>query len=228
MCTIRLVGWPFRCFSFFAEFQQAVGHQCYHASKLCSRWMYEPLVKGVRGSFFRFPDDDDERHRHAWIRGACHRREAKWQPSKHMRVCSAHFVSGNKSDDPMDVEWAPSVIGIRSRGMEVGQMNKERHERAKRRASSPALHAPPSKQPSSNISGCSQLGEPSKLPTQDEREAAPPTIDELQAEIVALRERVAQLEHECEYLRSLEDRLEVLQKEVECLAKSQMRAKMIE
>ena len=193
------------------------------ADGCANRWF-----KGCEVRFFRFPDDDDERRRHAWIRGACPRREAKWQPSKHMRVCSAHFVSGNKSDDPMDVDWAPSVIGIRSRGMEVGRMNKERHERAKRRASSPALHAPPSKQPSSNISGCSQLGEPSKVPTQDEREAAPPTIDELQAEIVALRERVAQLEHECEYLRSLEDRLEVLQKEVECLAKSQMRAKMIE
>ena len=106
------------------------------------------------------------------------------KPSKHMRVCSAHFVSGNKCDDPMDVDWSPSVIGIRSRAMEVGQMNKERHERAKRRASSPALHAPPSKQPSSNISGCSEVGEPSKVPTQDEREAAPPTIDELQAELL--------------------------------------------
>ena len=43
---------PFRCFSFFAEFQHALGLQCYHASKLCSRWMYEPLVQGVWGSFY--------------------------------------------------------------------------------------------------------------------------------------------------------------------------------
>ena len=141
-------------------------------------------------------------------------------------MCSAHFVSENKCDDPMDidVDRAPSEIGIRSRGMEVGLINKERHKRAKRRASSPALHAPPSKQPFSNISCCSQLGEPSQVPTQDECK----TIDELQAEIVVLHERVAQLEHECEYLRSLEDRLEVLQKKVECLAKSQIRAKMID
>ena len=118
--------------------------------------------RSVRFDFFIFSDD---RRRHAWIGGACPHREAKWQPLKHMRVCSAHFVSSNKCDDPMDVDWAPSVIRIRSQGIEVGQLNKERHERAKRRASSPALHAPPSKQPSSNISSCSQC-EPSKVPNR--------------------------------------------------------------
>ena len=188
MCTTRLVGGLFvaslslRSFSMLLVSSAIMPVSC-AADGCTNRWF-----KGCEVRFFRFPDDDDERRRHAWSRGACPRREAKWQPSKHMRVCSAHFVSGNKCDDPMDVDWAPSVIGIRSRGMEVGRMNKERHERAKRRASSPALLAPPSKQPSSNISGCSQLGESSKVPTQDECEAAPPW---LQAEIVALREKAA-------------------------------------
>ena len=37
-------------------------------------------------------------------------RRENWQPSEHSWVCSAHFVSGKKSDDPLSPDYVPSVF----------------------------------------------------------------------------------------------------------------------
>lgn len=65
---------------------------------------------GSEISFFRFPAVDSDR-RSQWI-AAVKRRTASgkpWEPSKHDRVCSDHFVQGKPSMDPCDADYAPSV-----------------------------------------------------------------------------------------------------------------------
>ena len=63
--------------------------------------------KGTKLSFYRFPADRERRSK--WI--AALKRE-DWQPSEHSWVCSAHFVSGKKSDDPLSPDYIPSVFSF--------------------------------------------------------------------------------------------------------------------
>ena len=48
----------------------------------------------------------------------------------YVRVFSAHSVSGLPSDDPLHVDWAPSIIGSRSKSREVVEASRDRLERA--------------------------------------------------------------------------------------------------
>ena len=56
-------------------------------------------------SFYRFPVDPDRRSR--WL--AAVKRE-NWQPKVSSWVCSAHFVSGKKDDDPLSPDYVPSIF----------------------------------------------------------------------------------------------------------------------
>ena len=60
-------------------------------------------VKGCGVSFYRFPVDMDRRSR--WI-AAINRKN--WQPSEYSWLCSSHFISGSKSDDPLSPDYIPS------------------------------------------------------------------------------------------------------------------------
>ena len=56
---------------------------------------------GCDRSFYRFPAHPEERRRR-WI-AALHRQRKDgsfWSPGPGCRVCSDHFISGKKSDDP--------------------------------------------------------------------------------------------------------------------------------
>ena len=69
-----------------------------------------------------------------------------------------------------------------------------------------------------------ELEQAAKPPADPYQDA---TREELLEEIQKLREQVAELTKECDYLRSLEERIQMLEKEVECLSKSCMSSKMI-
>ena len=61
--------------------------------------------KGSSLSFYRFPVDPARRAE--WV--AAVRRE-KWEPTEHLWLCSAHFVSGSKSNDRLSPDYVPSVF----------------------------------------------------------------------------------------------------------------------
>ena len=63
------------------------------------------LTKGSSQSFYRFPTENDRRRR--WI-SAINRKD--WRPTQYSYVCSAHFVSGKKSDDPVSPDYVPSMF----------------------------------------------------------------------------------------------------------------------
>uniref|UniRef100_H2ZYA6 X-ray repair cross complementing 2 n=1 Tax=Latimeria chalumnae TaxID=7897 RepID=H2ZYA6_LATCH len=60
-------------------------------------------VPGV--SFYRIPTNPVRRQQ--WVSAI--KREG-WQPTRHTRLCSAHFVSGVKSDNPLAPNYIPSIF----------------------------------------------------------------------------------------------------------------------
>ena len=60
-----------------------------------------------KGYFYRFPKGKSKSSK--WI--AAVRRE-KWEPTEHTWLCSAHFISGKKSDDPLSPDYTPSIFSF--------------------------------------------------------------------------------------------------------------------
>ncbi|CAM1293284.1 Uncharacterised protein r2_g235 [Pycnogonum litorale] len=58
-------------------------------------------------SLYRIPADPERSNR--WI--AAIRRD-KWEHNKWTRLCSQHFISGAKSDDPLSPDWIPSIFSF--------------------------------------------------------------------------------------------------------------------
>ena len=61
--------------------------------------------KGCGLSFYRFPANHSRRNKRL---AAIKRKD--WQPSDYSWICSAHFVSGKKSNDPLSPDYVPSVF----------------------------------------------------------------------------------------------------------------------
>ena len=68
----------------------------------CAVGCAKRAVKGCGVSFYRFPADADRKAR--WIVAI------NWQPTEHSWLCSSHFISGAKSDDPLSPDFVPSVF----------------------------------------------------------------------------------------------------------------------
>jgi len=64
-----------------------------------------PYTKDCGVSFHRFPADPDRRRR--WI-AALNRKD--WEPNEYTWLCGRHFISGTKSDDPLDPDFVPSIF----------------------------------------------------------------------------------------------------------------------
>jgi len=62
-------------------------------------------TKGNTLSFYRFPADTERRR--LWI-SAINRKG--WEPNEYSYVCSAHFVSGKKSNDVLSPDYVPSIF----------------------------------------------------------------------------------------------------------------------
>jgi len=70
---------------------------------------------------FRIPASN--RKRAAWIRAISRR---QWLPKKWHRICQRHFVSGEPSDDPEDIDYRPTLF---MRGQDENSVLTKRQER---------------------------------------------------------------------------------------------------
>ena len=88
--------------------------------------------KGSGVHFYRFPDDKERRAK--WIAAVARK---NWEPTEHSWICSAHFVSGAKDNNPLSPDYVPSVFSyIKSpvkRKLEEGMKRFERVSQAKKR-----------------------------------------------------------------------------------------------
>ena len=157
-----------------------------------------------------------------------------------MRVCSAHFFSWSPSDDPLHVDWAPSIIGSRSKSREVGEASRDRLERAKGRATRPLVlclvQVRKCKQLQLQLLNLNRQATSARTTTpagsipsnmEDSDSLSEVLRADLEEEVRVLRRKVQQLEEECRYLRTLEEKVIKLEDEVQCLCKSKMSAKLI-
>ena len=85
-------------------------------------------VKGCGVSFYRFPADLDRRAR--WV-SAVNRKN--WQPTEHSWLCSSHFISGVKSDDPLSPDFVPSVFSYTTSSLKRKQINDLQSYRRRKR-----------------------------------------------------------------------------------------------
>lgn len=83
--------------------------------------------KGCGLSFYRFPVDPIKRAQ--WI-AAVGRKD--WQPTEYNWICSAHFVGGFKSNDPLSPAYIPSIfVHVDSPVKKKAQQDMARYERNK-------------------------------------------------------------------------------------------------
>ena len=82
--------------------------------KLSKQWAKAVVLLAVRtdtlkaGSgihFYRFPEKAERRAR--WVAAVGRK---NWAPNEHSWICSVHFVSGAKSNDPLSPDYVPSVF----------------------------------------------------------------------------------------------------------------------
>ena len=61
--------------------------------------------KGMSAHFYRFPGDPARRAR--WIAAV---NGKDWTPNEHSWICSDHFISGEKSNDPLSPNYMSSIF----------------------------------------------------------------------------------------------------------------------
>lgn len=89
----------------FATLSQDARRTSEMVKSCCAVGCANRLTKGSALSFYRFPTDSDRRSR--WI-AAINRKD--WCPTEYSYVCSAHFVSGKKSNDQLSPDYVPSIF----------------------------------------------------------------------------------------------------------------------
>ena len=93
--------------------------RCLKESKIKQGGKYCSAVKcnnsanrdGPRGiKFYRFPNDTIRRKRWTTLVNRTQPNGSPWYPGPDSRLCSEHFVSSKKSDNPDDPDYEPSVF----------------------------------------------------------------------------------------------------------------------
>ncbi|XP_039551068.1 THAP domain-containing protein 1-like [Pimephales promelas] len=59
--------------------------------------------------FYNIPKNPERRHK--WISAI---KRDHWTPTEHSRLCSEHFISGMKSDNPLNPDYVPSLFAYLS------------------------------------------------------------------------------------------------------------------
>ncbi|XP_065889366.1 uncharacterized protein [Dysidea avara] len=71
----------------------------------CAVGCHNVFVKGNGIHWYKFPPEPETRAR--WISAI---RREHWEPTQNTWICSEHFISGEKSSDPLSPDYVPSVF----------------------------------------------------------------------------------------------------------------------
>ena len=124
-----------RCVTLKESKSKAGGDRC--SAVECSNSRLRDSSRGIK--FYRFPKDTIRRNR--WIT-LVNRKEPSgslWNPDTYSRLCSEHFLSGKKSEEPDDPDYEPSIFGTRhvkpKKPSDLARFNrrKRRHDEMQRR-----------------------------------------------------------------------------------------------
>ena len=72
----------------------------------CAIGCYNKCSKGGV-SFYRFPTDKERRNN--WVLAV---KRKDWEPNEYTWLCSAHFIGGVKSNDPLSPDYMPSIFSF--------------------------------------------------------------------------------------------------------------------
>ncbi|XP_047131796.1 THAP domain-containing protein 7-like [Hydra vulgaris] len=88
-------------------------------------------------SFYRIPTMETERKSQLRLKWIAAIRREKWSETaiKSARICSAHFVTGKKSNDPLHVNYVPSVFSSHKIAERRSKASVERYRRCLQRGS---------------------------------------------------------------------------------------------
>ena len=84
--------------------------------------------------FYRFPKDPDRRRRWLAFVSRRNRDGSPWMPGQGDRVCSCHFISGEKSNIPSSPDYVPTVYPDSQCVRDSEDASLVRFERAQRRS----------------------------------------------------------------------------------------------
>lgn len=71
----------------------------------CAVGCHNKYKKGSGIQFYRFPTDSE--HRSKWVSAVG---RENWEPNQYSWICSEHFVSGSKSNNPLAPNFVPTIF----------------------------------------------------------------------------------------------------------------------
>ena len=99
----------------------------------CAVGCHNVFVKGNGIHWYKFPPEPETRAR--WFSAIC---REHWEPTQNTWICSEHFISGEKSSDPLSPDYVPSVFQhvslVQKRKLEESLSRYERRKATKRRS----------------------------------------------------------------------------------------------
>jgi len=100
----------------------------------CAVGCHNAFEKGNGIHWYKFPPEPERRAR--WISAV---RREDWKPQRNTLICSEHFISGEKSTDPLSPDYVPSIFqhvsSAQKRKLEESLRSYERRKATKRKRS---------------------------------------------------------------------------------------------